>query len=307
MARREDPGRREVLAAIAASVASAPWCGLGAQPAPRKHLLRIVDAQVHIWSGGKPTPAQRREPVSKNQMLKEMDEAGVERAIIVPVSWDPLGNQPALDAAQIHPDRFAVMGLMNISDARSRDLVATWKQQRGMLGVRLFLGTPQAVAALKDGSSDWFWAAAERADLAVMVHAGGALVMMEDIAQRHSGLRLCLDSLGSPPRTVDDAAFANIAQLLALARHPNVVVKAEGVPTLSGQPYPHSNMHAPLRRVYDAFGPDRLFWGSDVTRLKTTTYKQSVTMFTEALTWLSDSDKELIMGRALSTWIGWPI
>lgn len=292
---------------MAATVVAAPWSGLGAQPASNTQRRRIVDAQVHIWSGGKPTAAQRQEPVFKDQLLKEMDEAGVDRAIIVPVSWDPLGNQPALDAALAHPDRFAVMGLLNIADPRSRDLVEKWKQQRGMLGVRLFLGTPQTVAALKDGSSDWFWAAAERADLAVMVHAGGALPMMGGIAQRHPGLRLCLDSLGAPPRTVDDAAFANIAQLLAFAKHPNVVVKAEGVPTLSTQPYPHSNVHAPLRQVYDAFGPRRLFWGSDVTRLKSTTYQQSVTMFTEALPWLTDSDKELIMGRSVSMWIGWPL
>jgi formylmethanofuran:tetrahydromethanopterin formyltransferase len=40
----------------------------------------------HNCSGGKPTPAKRQEPVSKDQMLKEMTEAGVERAIIVPVA-----------------------------------------------------------------------------------------------------------------------------------------------------------------------------------------------------------------------------
>lgn len=294
------------MAALAAATA-APWAGLRAQPAPASGALRIVDAQVHIWSSGKPTPAQRQEPVSKDQMLKEMVEAGVERAIIVPVSWDPLGNQPALDAARAHPDRFAVMGLMNLALPESRARVDTWKQQPGMLGVRLFLGTPQAMAALKDGSYDWFWPAAERADLAVMVHAGGALPAMASIAERHSRLRLCIDSLGAPARTMDAAAFADLPELLALARSPNVVVKAEGVPTLSSEPHPHRNLHPYLKQVYDAFGPQRLFWGSDVTRLKSTTYGQSVSLFTDALPWLSAPDKQLIMGRALSQWIGWPL
>jgi hypothetical protein len=30
-------------------------------------------------------------------------------------------------------------------------------------------------------------------------------------------------------------------------------------------------------------------------------------MFTEELSWLSDHDKELIMGRALCTWLDWKL
>ncbi len=298
--------RREVLTFLT-SAAIVPSTGLRAQPSTVSQRLRIVDAQVHIWSGGTPTPAQRQQPVSKDQMLREMEEAGVDRAIIVPTSWDPLGNQPAIQAAQAHPDRFAVTGLVNVTSPGNAALIDTWKQQPGMLGVRLFLGTPQATAALRNGATDWFWAAAERADLAVMVHAGGLLDAMASIAERHPGLRLCIDSLGATPRTRDAAAFADLPKLLALTKLPNVVVKAEGVPTLSSEPYPHRNLHPFLRQVYDAFGPQRLFWGSDVTRLMTTSYEQAITLFTEALPWLSDRDRELIMGRALSTWIGWPL
>jgi predicted TIM-barrel fold metal-dependent hydrolase len=145
--------RREVLA-LAAAATLAPNASLRAQPGPTSQRLRIVDAQVHIWSGGTPTPAQRQEPVSKDQLLLEMDEAGIDRAIIVPVSWDPLGNHPAIQAAQAHPDRFAVMGLLNIAQPRNEALIDGWKKQPGMLGVRLFLGTPQATAALKDGTSE---------------------------------------------------------------------------------------------------------------------------------------------------------
>ena len=61
-----------------------------------------------------------------------------------------------------------------------------------------------------------------------------------------------------------------------------------------------------MHRVYDAFGPERLFWGTDVTRLPCT-WRQAITMFTEELPWLSDADKDLIMGRALCTWINWPV
>ena len=59
-----------------------------------------------------------------------------------------------------------------------------------------------------------------------------------------------------------------------------------------------------LKRVVDAFGPARVFWGSDLTRLPCT-YRQCVTHFTEELDWLSGDELELVMGRALCDWIGW--
>ena len=105
--------RREVVA-MAAAAALAPLAA-AAQPRPEVRPAYVVDGQAHIWSGGKPTPAQRQEPFSKDQLLVEMTAAGVDRAILVPTSWDPRGNQTALDAALAHPDRFAVMGLMDIT------------------------------------------------------------------------------------------------------------------------------------------------------------------------------------------------
>ncbi len=56
----------------------------------------------------------------------------------------------------------------------------------------------------------------------------------------------------------------------------------------------------------DAFGPERVFWGSDITRLPCT-YIESVTMFTEELPFLTHNDLDLVMGRGLCAWLGWPI
>ena len=52
----------------------------------------IVDAQVHIWSGGKPKNPNHRQvdSFSKDELLKGMDAAGVDAAVIhPPTSWDP--------------------------------------------------------------------------------------------------------------------------------------------------------------------------------------------------------------------------
>src|SRR2546430_3812768 len=47
-------------------------------------------------------------------------------------------------------------------------------------------------------------------------------------------------------------------ELLALAKHPNVAVKATGAPSYSSEPYPYRNIHGYLRQIYDAFGPERV-------------------------------------------------
>jgi len=63
-------------------------------------------------------------------------------------------------------------------------------------------------------------------------------------------------------------------------------------------------MHTFVRQIYDAFGPQRLFWGTDITKMPCS-WRQCVTMFTEEMPWLSEPDKALIMGQALCAWWGW--
>lgn len=68
--------------------------------------------------------------------------------------------------------------------------------------------------------------------------------------------------------------------------------------------YPYRSLHPYLRRVYEAYGLQRLFWGTDLSRLPCT-YRQGVTMFTEEIPWLTDEDREWIMGRGVCEWLGW--
>jgi predicted TIM-barrel fold metal-dependent hydrolase len=108
------------------------------------------------------------------------------------------------------------------------------------------------------------------------------------------------------PNARDNAAFAALPELIALAKYPNVAVKASGAPAYSSEPYPYSNIHPYIRQMYDAFGPDRMFWGTDITRMPCS-YRQCVTMFTEEMLWLKGRDLELVMGRGLADWLGWKL
>ncbi len=98
--------------------------------------------------------------------------------------------------------------------------------------------------------------------------------------------------------------MTHIPDLVALAKHPNIGVKVTGAPGYSSEAYPFPAMHTFVRQIYDAFGPERMFWGTDITKMPCS-WRQCITMFTEELPWLSESDQELIMGQAVCAWWGW--
>jgi predicted TIM-barrel fold metal-dependent hydrolase len=273
--------------------------------------MRIVDAQIHIWGSGPPTtPIHRQVSVfSIEEVLGGMDEAGVDAAVIHPPGWDPNSHELAIEAVRQHPDRFAILGSFPLDRPESHALVDGWKRQPGMLGLRFTFLQPHQRSWPTDGTVDWLWPAAERAGVPVALLAADFLPVVGRIAERHPGLRLMIDHLGGRGGTTsakDDAYFASLPELVALARYPNVAVKATGAPGYSSEPYPYRNIHEHLRRIYDAFSPERVFWGTDISRMPCS-WRQCVTLFTEELPWLAEQDKELVMGRALCDWLDWPL
>jgi predicted TIM-barrel fold metal-dependent hydrolase len=174
-----------------------------------------------------------------------------------------------------------------------------------MLGCRFtFIGREQEKWPT-DGTVDWLWPAAERAGLPIAMMAANFLPKVAEVARRHPNLKLVLDHLGRPRGDAPPSErWANLADVLALAKYPNVAMKATGAPSYSDQPYPFRDIHDNLRRLYDAFGPARWFWGTDITRMPCP-WRQCVTLFTEELPWLKGRDLELVMGRAVCDWLGW--
>jgi len=270
--------------------------------------MLIVDAQIHLWNAGNPTSATHRQVPAylKDDALKEMDAGGVDAALLTPhTPWDPNANELAIEAARQHPDRFAILGNFPLDKPESRALVETWKQRPGMLGCRFTFSPPHQSKWPTDGTIDWLWPAAERAGLPIALMAANFLPKVGEVAQRHPNLKLILDHLGRPSGvTSPNERWVNLKEVLALARYPNVAMKATGAPSYSDEPYPYRDIHDKLRQLYDAFGPARWFWGTDITRMPCP-WRQCVTLFTEELPWLRGRDLELIMGRAVCDWLGW--
>jgi predicted TIM-barrel fold metal-dependent hydrolase len=263
--------------------------------------MLIVDAQIHIWTGHKPTNVNHRqvENFTAEDVLKEMDEGGVNAAVIHPPGWDPNSNALAVEAARKYPNRLAILGNFPLDKPESRTAIDRLKGQPGMRGLRFALLQPHQQTWLTDGSLDWLWPLAERAGMPVALLGPGLLQAVPQIAQRHPGLKLIIDHFGRPDKT-----WSNLPELLATAKSPNVALKATGAPSYSAEAYPYRDIEGHIRKLYDAFGPGRMFWGTDITRMPCS-WRQCVTQFTEELPWLSARDKELIMGRALCNWLGW--
>ena len=272
--------------------------------------MLIVDSQIHIWQNGKMSPHHRQDPsYLAEDALKEMASAGVDCAVIHPPSaFGEAGNALAVEAVRKHPDKFCILGNFDLLSPDREKIVARWRERPGMLGFRFTFNQPQEKTWWTDGSLDWFWKASEKAGLPIgLLASGGNINVLGKIAERHPRLKLHIDHIGRGGGRADlkdDAAYANLGEMLALARLPNVAVKLSGAPSTSTQPYPYKNIHKYLQQIIEAFGPARCFWGTDITRMPCS-YRQCVTMFTEEMPWLKGRDQEEVMGAAFVRWLGW--
>jgi L-fuconolactonase len=273
----------------------------------------IVDAQIHLWDADRPdrpwpvagaqgrtAVPQRAVPLSAAEAITEMERAGVDRAIVVPPSWEGDRNDVALRAAIDHPRRFAVMG--RIAPDASPAALPRWCAQPGMLGARLILsdGDPRVTA----GAEHPFWHAAAACALPLMLAPSGKMPLLASIARRHPALPIIVDHMGARVHRKGADAFAQIADLLALADLPNVAVKATCLPDYSERDAPWDDVAPYLERLFHAFGAQRLFWGSDLSRLPCP-YKLLVDIFRDGFPWLRGRDRDLVMGKGIVAWLDW--
>jgi predicted TIM-barrel fold metal-dependent hydrolase len=268
--------------------------------------MQIIDAQIHLWSGALAPPHHWRAPYTVERALHDMNEAGVDRAVNCPAIWDADANAYAAEAAQRHPDRFATLGWFSLDESADETLVASRLAEPGVLGLRFVFASAELYQRLESGALDWLWAAAHDREIPVgLFVVPPYLPVVADIARRFPKMRLLIDHLAVAHFERLPGAAAHLEALLSLARQPNIAVKATGVPSMANDEYPFASTHGLLRRVFDAYGAERMFWGTDITRLKCT-WRDCVTMFVDELPWLKGRDLEFVMGRGLANWIDWP-
>lgn len=274
----------------------------------------VVDAQVHVWlpeAPDRPWPPggaeraramHRSDPITGSGLLAEMAEAGVDRAVLVPPFFEGHRNDHAVACATAAPEAFRVMARV---DLRTGDPGPVRELLRNpvVAGVRLVF-LPADAGRVDDPAAEWFWSFAEDEDVPVMLLASDQLQALGELARARPGLRLAVDHLGLTGQHTDAAIAPEIAELVELAELGNVSVKATAAPCYSTEPYPYPALQPFLRQLHGAFGPERLFWGSDLSRLRGS-YADLVRLFREELDFLPPADVEAVMGASILAWLDW--
>jgi len=275
--------------------------------------MPTIDAQVHCYERnhpGRPWTAVLAGPpeVTAEDMIKAMDEVGVDGALLVSVytmyRWD---ESYAVAVQKAHPGRFGVIKPVNANDPKVADTIAAWAAMDGTVAIRIMF-TPEISTDAADPGINRVLAAAAKHDLPVNLMAKGRLEQVAELAKRNPNTTLVIDHLGleqpfAPP--APPQPWHELPKLLALAAHPNVVVKITGACTLSHEKFPYKDIWDPLGRIFDAFSLDRCMWGTDWTRaVALLTYKEGVDSF-RVTDRLSDSDRAVLMGGSLQKIYGW--
>lgn len=274
----------------------------------------ITDAQIHVWEVDRPDrpwPAvARNQPqlpngFSAEQAIAAMDEAGVDRAIIVPPTWIGENNATGLEAAARYPGRFAVMGRFDPLRPDASEALDNWLSTPGMVGIRMTYRVPPFDSWLDDDTLDGFWDGCERNGIPVMNLIPLSSAKLPRILESHPDLTFIIDHMAVEIEKKGAEAFRTIDALCALAKYPNVYVKVSSAPNFSVEPYPFRDIWPFLKQIYDAFGPQRLMWGSDLTRLNST-YRECLDQWNGGMDFVSADDAVLICGGNLARVLRWP-
>ena len=275
--------------------------------------MPTIDAQVHCYErnhSGRPWTAVLAGPpeVTAEDMIKAMDDVGVDGALLVSVwtmyRWDA---SYAVAVQKKYPGRFGVIKPVDPNDPKVADTIAEWAALDGTVAIRIMMGPGVSEDPLDPGINRVL-AAAARHDFPVNLMARGRLEQVGVMAKNNPDTTLVIDHLGleqpmAPPAPADP--WHELPKLLALAAHKNVVVKITGACTLSHQKFPYKDIWDPLARIFDAFSLKRCMWGTDWTRaVALLTYKEGVEAF-RVTDRLSDGDRAQLMGKSLSDIYGW--
>lgn len=230
----------------------------------------MVDAHQHFWDPARGdygwlTPGSPIHRVFGTSDLRPLlVESGVDATILVQAAPTPAETDYMLAIAARAAFVLGVVGWIDLLAPDAADQVRRRAEHPHFLGVRPMLqDLPQA---------DWILNPALAPALNVIASEGlvfDALILshqldvIAQLAQAHPQLCIVLDH-GAKPRLGDAAAMTAWATgIAALAACPNVSCKVSGLLTELQPGAGRADVMAAVSVLFDAFGPQRLIWGSD--------------------------------------------
>lgn len=271
----------------------------------------IVDSHTHAWQRW-PYQPPVPDPDSRGrveQLLWEMDRNGVDRAVLVcaRIDHNPDNNDYVAGVVRQHPDRLVQFA----------DVDCSWSQTYHQPGAAGRLAEAAEKYRLKGfthylkSDFDWFASdeglaffqvAAERRLIASVALGPAWQPALRQLARRFPTVPfLCHHMAGA--RAGEKTPHPNLGQILESAEVTNIHVKLSGFHYVSqvSWDYPQSDTHWIVRRLYEAFGPDRLCWGSDYPVVRfDMTYRHALEAFRTHCPFVPSADQEKVLGGTLA-------
>lgn len=282
----------------------------------------IVDSHVHIISPDETRyplapagldqgiGAQRRAavwfrevPVSSEQLLVQMQGAGVDRALLVQAmgaySYD---NSYIADAARAHPEGFASVAIVDVGRADAVERLRYWVAERGVRGVRLFTVTSPESTWLDEPAGLCVWEEAARLQIPVVVTIlARQIPKLRNALKQFPDVPVALDHCGFPDLR-GGPPYAKAAGLFELADCRNLRLKVTSQ-VLKQLEADAAGPEGFVRLLAERFGADRLMWGSDYSQTHDRSYAAFVALAQRAAAPLSQSEREsFLAGTALKMW-----
>lgn len=283
--------------------------------------MEIIDAQVHAWDkpskqfpwdpdlGGRLPSAVRTQfaqrPVTTVELVAMMNAVGVDGALLTSPTVYGADHAYVFSAAAAFPGRFGVVAPLYPSTAEVEARVHSFRNQANGVGVRVVVLPWWGDEPLTSDGFGKIFGAAEQARVPIFAAVPGRMRELAEVARRYPELTIVVEHLGLNSFDTDAPPLSRLHEVLELARFDNLVIKCVAAPQYSDEPYPFNDLWPYLTQLIDAFGLERLIWGTDVTQhMQKHTYCEMVD-YIRASERLSESEKELLLGRNLRRLL-WP-
>jgi len=267
--------------------------------------MGYIDAHVHVWTddcerypvadGFRPEDAQPR--FTPDELLPLCEASGVDRVVLVQMSFYGYDNSYMLDAIAERPDVFRGVAIVDPAMAGLGEELARLRAA-GVRGLRIYSLESELRSPLSADQNRRLMHEAGRAGIAICpLLDPDFLPGVYRAAERTPHTTFGVDHLARIGITgsIDDT---EVDYLCALAKLPNVFVKVSAFYALGAKQPPYLDLVPLVRRAYDAFGPERLMWATDSPfQAWSHGYGESITLVRDGLDFLSDSDREWLLRR----------
>lgn len=270
----------------------------------------IVDTHVHVVSDdesryplqprGLPGAWYREAPCSVEQLLGLMDEARVDRAVLVQgVGAYSFDNRYAADSAAAHPDRCASVACIDLTTPDPVARLEHWVNERGMGGLRVFALAPPGESRLADPATFPVWdrgiELGVRFVVTIFTHQ---LPELETLLARYPSLPVHLDHCAFPELDRPDWD----TPLRALARYENLLLKVTTHLIHSAEEHGLDPRDL-VEQLVGHVGADRIMWGSDFSQTHDRPYPALVDQARHAFGRLPAAQQaQCLGGTALRVW-----